>query len=97
MDPNDIIELSKLCEANNLDLTWNADNNLIKIYSYERLAVMDDEEDREVVKALSKCFGKRVLVFAARTSLSRSYDFNTPDEIKSYIYHNIPLWRTYYG
>lgn len=97
MDPNDITELSKMCEANNLELTWNADNNIIKIYSYEKLADTNDEEDREAVKSLSKCFGKRVLVFAAKSARSRFYGSNTPNDIKSYIYHNIPLWRTYYG
>lgn len=92
MDPNDITELSKLCEANNLEIVWSDNHNLIKIYAYEILADMDDEEDREAVKALSKCFGKRVLLFAGETT-----NFNTPANIKSYIYHNVPLWRSYYS
>lgn len=95
MNTNDIIELSKLCEANNLEFAWCDDRNLVKIYAYEKLADMDDEEDREAVKALSRCFGKRVLVFSGETS--GFFGFNTPDDIKSYIYHNIPLWRRFYS
>lgn len=92
MDPNDITELSKLCEANNLEFVWSDNNNLIKIYAYEKLADMDDEEDRETVKALSKCFGKRVLLFAGQTA-----DFFTTADIKSYIWHNVAWWRRYYS
>lgn len=93
MDLNDITELSKLCEANNLEFVWSDNHNLIKIYAYEILADMDDEEDREAVKALSRCFGKRVLLFAGQTT-----DFFTTADIKSYICHNVPLWlRRYYS